>query len=153
MNDSRCRLGWYGHCRESGEVILWVLVCLLLFDPVVHFNIIDRHEHSCSVAREIIEGGVAYGGINTFIFAGLKHFNNVVTVWLLGFEVDAREFGRELGVALRILDEALFILQVITISVIELFLAIWKCERVFDVLLCVTSTPIINHLDNPIWHG
>jgi hypothetical protein len=23
----------------------------------------------------------------------------------------------------------------------------------FDVLLCVTLTPIINHLDNLIWHG
>jgi hypothetical protein len=43
---------------------------------------------------------------------------------LLGFEVDAREFSRELGVAIGILDEALFILQIIIISVVELFLAI-----------------------------
>jgi hypothetical protein len=44
-------------------------------------------------------------------------------VWLLGFKVDV-EFGRELRVALGILDEALFILQVVIIPVIELFLAI-----------------------------
>jgi hypothetical protein len=38
--------------------------------------------------------------------------------------VDAWEFNRELGVALEILDEALFILQVVIIPVLELFLAI-----------------------------
>ncbi len=54
--DCHCghRLGWYGHCKESGEVIVWVLVCLLLFDPVVDFNFVDSCEHSCSVEREFI---------------------------------------------------------------------------------------------------
>jgi hypothetical protein len=153
VDDGKHLLGQYGHCRESREVIVWVLTCLLLFDPVVDFDFIDRYEHSCSVAREIIDGGIVYGDINTFIVAGLENFDNVVIVWLLGFEVDAGEFGRELGVALKFLDEALFILQVIIIPVKELFLAIWKCEGMFDVLLHVTLTPIINHLDNPIWHG
>ena len=113
---------------------------------------LNRAQYQVILAT-VIKGGIVYGNLDKFIIAGLERFNDVVMVWLLGFEVDAGEFGRELGVALRILDEALFILQVIIISVIELFLAIWKCERVFDVLLCVTSTPIINHLDNPIWHG
>jgi hypothetical protein len=124
MDDGRHCLGHYGHCRESGEVIVWVLMCLLLFDPVINFDILNRHEHSCSVAREIIKGGIAYGGIYMFIVAGLEHFDNMVMVQLLGFEVNAREFGRELGVAIRILDEALFILQVVNIPVVELFLVI-----------------------------
>ncbi len=97
---------------------------MLLFDQVINFNILDCHEHSCSVAKEIIAGGVAYGSINTFIVTSLEHFNNMVMVRLLGFEVNAREFGRELRVALGILDEALFIFQVIIIPVLELFLAI-----------------------------
>jgi hypothetical protein len=124
MDDGRHCLGQYGHCKESREVIVWVLVCLLLFDPVVDFDIVNLREHSCSVARAIIEGGVAYGSIDTFIIAGLEHFDDVVMVWLLGFEVDAKEFGKELRVALGILDEALYILQVIIIPVVELFLAI-----------------------------
>jgi hypothetical protein len=98
--------------------------CIFFFDPVIEFNIVDRREHSCSVAWEIIEGDIAYGGVYTFIVTGLKHFNDVVIVWLLGFEVDARELGRELGVAIGILDDAPFILQVIITSVVELFLAI-----------------------------
>ncbi len=97
---------------------------MLLFDSVVDFDFVDRREHSCNVTREIVKGGVAHGGTNTFIVAGLKHFDDVLIVWLLGFKVDAREFSRELGVALRILDEALFILQVVIIPVVELFLAI-----------------------------
>jgi hypothetical protein len=124
VDDGRHCLGQYDHCRESREVIVWDLVCLLLFDPVVDFGFLDRCEHSCNVARKIMEEGVAYGGIDEFIVSGLEHFDDVVMVWLLGFKVDAGEFSRELGVALGILKEALFVLQVVIIPVIELFLAI-----------------------------
>ncbi len=110
-----------GRAGSSLYGSLYVCCCLIQSSNSIF---VDCREHSCSVARDIIEGGVAYGGINTFIFAGLEHIDNVVMVWLLGFKVDAGEFSRELGVAHRILDEALFILQVIIIPVLELFLAI-----------------------------
>ena len=124
MDDGWHLIRWYGHCRQNKEVIVWVLVCLLLFDLVVNFDIFDCREHSCSVARDIVKGGIVYGSIDMFIIAGLKHFDDMVMVWLLEFEVDAGEFGRELGVALEILNEALFILQDLVIPVLELFLAI-----------------------------
>jgi hypothetical protein len=51
-----------------------------LFDPVIDFDIVDCREHSCSVAREIIEGGIAYGGINRFMVSGLEHLNELMIV-------------------------------------------------------------------------
>ncbi len=49
--------------------------------------------------RDIVKQSVAYCGVDSVIIAGLKHFNNVVLVWLLRFNVDTRELGQELGVA------------------------------------------------------
>jgi hypothetical protein len=70
-----------------------------MFDPIVDFDFVDRRKHSCSLTREIVKQSIAYCGVDSFIFAGLEHFDNVVLVWLLRFNVDTREFGRELGVA------------------------------------------------------
>jgi hypothetical protein len=52
----------------------------LLFDPGVDFDFVDRHEHSCSVARVIIKGGIAYGGVDMFILAGCEYFDDMVMV-------------------------------------------------------------------------
>ncbi len=63
--------------------MVWILVTLHDFHPVIDLDFINCGCHSWGVAREVVEGGIAGRHINAFVFAGLNDLNNVVVVRLL----------------------------------------------------------------------
>ncbi len=64
---------------------------------VIDLDFIDHDHHSWSVAREVVEGGVAGHHVNAFVFAGLNDLNDMVVARLLQLQVNTREFSGDAG--------------------------------------------------------
>ena len=51
--------------------------------PVVNLDLVDRCGHSCRLVWEVIQGCIALRSVNTFVFAFLNDFDNLVVTGLL----------------------------------------------------------------------
>ncbi len=103
----------------GGKIVVWILVILHDFYPVIDFDFINRGHHSWSVVREVIEGGILGRRINGVVFAGLNNLNDMVVARLLQLQVNIRNFSRDAGVGICVrFDKAFIVVEIIVVPII-----------------------------------
>ncbi len=99
--------------------MVWILVIMHDFHPVIDLDFINRCCHSWGVAREVVKGSVAGYRVNAFIFADLNDLNNMVVERLLQLQINTQEFSGDDVAGISVgFDEAFFIVEIVIVLIV-----------------------------------
>ncbi len=68
-------------CGMGREIVVDV-VFFWEIGPVVNLDLVNHSGHSCRLVGEVVQGCVALRSVNTFVFAFLNDFDNLVVTGL-----------------------------------------------------------------------
>jgi hypothetical protein len=110
-----------GHVNAlvDGKIVVWILIILHDFHPVINLDLIEHCCHSWSVVREVVEGDNAGRRINAFIFAGLNNLKDVVLVRLLQLQVNTQEFSGNAGAGIGVgFNKAFIVIEIVIFPIV-----------------------------------